>query len=86
MAASPVIFELSAELSYASVDGKGAEGLSGELVVFVWNAAAALTLLVAPSADGAEAVNVLTPAVFLLCGLSLGCVTESYGRRDAEGS
>ena len=59
--------------------------MSAGLIVVAWNIAAALTLLIAPSSEGAQTVNVLAPAVFLVAALAVGSLLrERYGRQLAE--
>ena len=82
----PVLFELGAELTYQKETAThGPEGMSAGLIVFVWNVASALTLLIAPSAEGARMINLVAPATFLSAALAVGClVRERYGRQNAE--
>eukprot|EP00729_Bicosta_minor_P024394 gene24394-16446_t len=81
--ADPVLFELSAEVTYGSA--AGAEGLSGGLIVLVWNLASCLTLGLAPLLTGAQTINAVTAGTFLLAALVTGVgVRESYSRQNAE--
>ena len=72
--ADPVLFELSAELTYGRVC-HGAEGLSGNLLVLVWNVSALAMFFVAPLLKGAVTINAIAPATFLLAAVRVPTTT-----------
>eukprot|EP00035_Acanthoeca_spectabilis_P003608 m.94350 g.94350 ORF g.94350 m.94350 type:complete len:478 (+) comp12232_c0_seq1:156-1589(+) len=81
--ADPILFELGAELTYGK-SAMGAEGISGNLLVLVWNLTSFVMFFLAPMIQ-AMSINVIAPGAFLLVAIGTAVlIAEKYSRQDTE--
>lgn len=67
---------------YGSVRTGGAEGLSGNLLVLMWNISALAMFYIAPVLKGAATINAIAPVTFFLAAVVTSLwVRERYDRQ-----